>query len=132
MILTVGPGEDLLLEGTGVPAVMIVLEGSGTIDGVMVRPGRSYYWPADAPALLFKVNETRRGPLKVAVAHKNQHIDRPTSYKREGGYSSLAGSRGISVPSSPLPYMGLQHGIQSVSPALSTPTLDHSFGNVGL
>ena len=107
LILTVGPGEDLLMTNAGTPSVMIVLEGSGQLDGTPLRPGRSYYWPADAPALHFKVRDSRRGPLKVALAHKNQNIDRPTAVNRET-FSSLSGSRGISHPSSPLPYMGLQ------------------------
>ena len=121
LCLTVGPGDDLLMENPGVPAVMIVLEGSGQLDGIPLRPGRSYYWPADAPALHFKVAEHRRGPLKVAVAHKNQNLDRPTAINREC-LDSRAGSRGISVPSSPLPYMGL-HPMNATTVTLSPPNL---------
>jgi mannose-6-phosphate isomerase len=107
LILTIGPGEDLLMTNPGVPSVMIVLEGSGQLDGSPLRPGRTYYWPADTPALHFKVAEYRRGPLKVAVAHKNLNIERPTAVNREH-YSSRAESRGVSLTSSPLPYLGFQ------------------------
>ena len=106
LILTVGPGEDLVMANAGVPAVMIVLEGNGQMDGAQLHPGQSFFWPANAPALHFKVADFRRGPLKVAVAHKNLNLDRPTAVNREM-FSSRAGSRGVSVPSSPLPYMGL-------------------------
>jgi mannose-6-phosphate isomerase len=125
LLLTVGPGEDLLLQNSGEPSVMIVLEGSGSLDGSALKPGRSYYWPANAPALLFHVNDCKRGPLKVAVAHKNQNIDRPTAFRREH-FGSAAGSRGYSVPSSPLPYMGLhQHNVIVQTSALSPPSLYH-------
>lgn len=105
MVLSVDPGKELKFKNPGVPSVLIVLEGSGDLDGKMCRPGRSYYWPADADELHFTVDSTRRGPLKVAVAHKNCHLTRPTAVNREsfGGASS---SHRLSVPTSPLPYMG--------------------------
>eukprot|EP00543_Licmophora_paradoxa_P006376 CAMPEP_0202451306 /NCGR_PEP_ID=MMETSP1360-20130828/9773_1 /ASSEMBLY_ACC=CAM_ASM_000848 /TAXON_ID=515479 /ORGANISM="Licmophora paradoxa, Strain CCMP2313" /LENGTH=488 /DNA_ID=CAMNT_0049069847 /DNA_START=37 /DNA_END=1503 /DNA_ORIENTATION=- len=105
MMLTCNPGEELVFENPGVPAVLIILEGSGKLDGELVRPGRAHYYPANAPPMVFSLSDTRRGPMKVAVAHKNCHIDRPTAFNKEG--SSTAGSRGLSVPSSPLPYLGL-------------------------
>eukprot|EP00537_Pseudo-nitzschia_pungens_P002020 CAMPEP_0172355968 /NCGR_PEP_ID=MMETSP1060-20121228/324_1 /TAXON_ID=37318 /ORGANISM="Pseudo-nitzschia pungens, Strain cf. cingulata" /LENGTH=486 /DNA_ID=CAMNT_0013075841 /DNA_START=154 /DNA_END=1614 /DNA_ORIENTATION=- len=106
MILTVEPGKQSTFKNPGVPVVMIILEGSGDLDGKLCRPGRSYYWPANSNDLLFTVDSTKRGSLKVAMAHKNLHLDRPTAVNREdfGGASS---SHYLSVPTSPrLPYMG--------------------------
>lgn len=142
IICTITPGDEMMLENSGEPAVMIIIEGSGMIDGKVVRPGRCYYYPADAPALHLKVADTRRGPLKVAVAHKNQNIDRPTAFKREH-FTSNAGSRGISHPSSPMPYMGLSPHISNPNlsphvpqlaqapgqPMLSPPNLTHKAGD---
>jgi len=107
MILTVEPGKHSTYKNPGVPVIMIILEGSGDLDGKLCRPGRSYYWPADADDLKFTVDSSKRGSLKVAMAHKNLHLDRPTTINREdfGGASS---STYLSVPSSPrLPYMGI-------------------------
>jgi len=109
MVVTVGPGESISLKNPGVPSIMIVLEGAGKLDGVLLRPGRTYYWPEESSFLEFYVAEQRKGPLKFAVAHKNLNIDRPTSFRREG-FSSKAGSRRVSAPSSPLPYLGLNGG----------------------
>jgi mannose-6-phosphate isomerase len=104
MLIDLEPGETMTLENPGVPAVMIILEGVGTVDEVPVRPGRSYYWPANAPSLELSVAAARKGPLKVAMAHKNLHIDRPTAVNRDDfGNSSRAGT----MPASPLPYQGL-------------------------
>ena len=90
-----------------IPVIMIILEGSGDLDGKMCRPGRSYYWPANSGDLLFTVESSKRGAMKVAMAHKNLHLDRPTAINREdfGGASS---SQYVSVPSSPrMPYQGM-------------------------
>lgn len=122
LIITVGPGEDLLMANPGVHSVMIVLEGNGQMDGAQLQPGRSYYWPADAPALHFKVAEFRRGPLKVAFAHKNLNIDRPTAVNREIAISRPE-SRGVSVPSSPLPYLGLPCTLNNLAYFPSPPNL---------
>jgi mannose-6-phosphate isomerase len=105
MILLVDPGETLEYKNPGVPAILIILEGSGQLDGKLCRPGRSYYWPKDSPVLEFVVDKSRRGSMKVAIAHKNCHIDHPTAVNREnfGGTSS----RQLSIPGSPMPYMGL-------------------------
>jgi mannose-6-phosphate isomerase class I len=70
LILTVEAGEDLVMANAGVPAIIIVLEGNGQMDGAQLHPGQSFFWPANAPALHFKVADFRRGPLKVAVAQK--------------------------------------------------------------
>lgn len=112
MILTVEPGKESTLKNPGVPTIMIILEGSGDLDGKLCRPGRSYYWPADSEDLVFKVDSTKRGAMKVALAHKNLHLDRPTAVNREdfGGASSA-----LSYPSSPrMPYMGLGGGTTPV------------------
>jgi mannose-6-phosphate isomerase len=113
MILHIKPGETLNYKNPGVPAILIILEGSGQLDGKLCRPGRSYYWPKDSPALEFVVDESRRGPMKVALAHKNCHLDDPTAVNREdfGGHSS----RRFSLPASPMPYLGLG----------ATPPYDH-------
>jgi len=106
MILTVEPGKQSIYRSPGVPVIMIILEGSGVLDGKLCRPGRSYYWPADADDLHFVVESSKRGAMKVALAHKNLHLHRPTAVNREdfGGASSMSSF----VQSSPrMPYMGL-------------------------
>ena len=107
MILNVEPGKASTYKNPGIPVIMIILEGSGYLDGKLCRPGRSYYWPANADDLLFTVDSSRRGAMKVALAHKNLHLDRPTAVNREdfGGASSRSV---LSVPVSPrMPYMGI-------------------------
>jgi len=110
MILTVEPGKDSTYKNPRVPVIMIILEGSGYMDGKLCRPGRSYYWPANADELHFTVSSTRRGAMKVAMAHKNLHLDRPTAVNPEdfGGASSKTR---LSIPTSPrMPYMGMGGG----------------------
>lgn len=110
MFLTVEPGKQSKFKNPGVPVILIILEGSGDLDGKVCRPGRSYYWPANTDDLLFTVDSSRRGPMKVAMAHKNLHLDRPTAINKEdfGGASS---AHFLSVPTSPrMPYMGLGGG----------------------
>jgi len=82
MIITCNPGEELTLPILPVPAVFIVIEGSGNTDNengqrLVMRPGRSYLVPARCPAFEIAVNERKRGPLRIALAHENQHIDEP-------------------------------------------------------
>ena len=123
MMLTCRPGDEVVFRNPGVPAILIILEGSGKLDGRLVRPCRAYYYPKDSPALVFSVNETRRGPLRVAIAHKNRHIDRPTAFKKDGS-TSQAGSRGLSIPSSPMPYLGLNpHFSPNAASSLAPPIL---------
>lgn len=140
MVLNLEPGDTMEMIHPGVPAVMLVLEGSGQIDGQAVRPGRSYYWAmptkkekddnntntnnnntsagqeehsADAAGgekcsssgvatnkLTFAVHESKRGPLKVAIAHENLHIQHPTAFRKSESCSSLLGHGSM-------PYMGL-------------------------
>lgn len=82
LVLTCNPGETLLLDIVQpVPAIIVIVEGTGTIDKQMIcRPGRSYLLPADAPLIEFAVPADKRGPLKVTVAHKNLHLENPTTY----------------------------------------------------
>jgi hypothetical protein len=41
--------------------------------------GRSFYLPPSAPPLRLMVGLSQRGPMKIALAHKNLHLDKPTS-----------------------------------------------------
>jgi len=120
MIMTLEPGESLELENPKIPAILLVVEGSGEVDGKKLRPGQTYYWetPSDqvrlnksadvaagsepAPSLpsstlIFTVDAARRGPLKVAIAHENKNLDRPTSSTGTAEFPNLHGS---------LPWMG--------------------------
>ena len=118
LMLTCDPGEQLTMPALDVPGIFIVLEGTGqTTDlqsddssdedehAIILRPGRSYFVPAGCPPLTFSVDGNKRGPLKVAMAHKNQHLDNPTAVNRTP-HTSRVGSRAISHPSSPLPFEG--------------------------
>lgn len=122
MMVTVSPGESLKMENPGVHAVMIVTEGSGTLDGHTLKPGKAYYWPLQCMDLEFSVPAGKRGPLKVAVAHKNLHLDQPTAVNRDSRNSSRAGSVPITSPNSPIPYLGL--GSLTPVPGLVAPGLD--------
>jgi len=105
MLITIDPGEELEYPNPGVPSVLIILEGSGELGGKLCRPGRSYFWPANADALHFTVESSKRGPMKVAMAHQNMHLEDPTTVN-PGDFGS--GSRRPSIPASPMPYLGLQ------------------------
>jgi mannose-6-phosphate isomerase len=133
MILSLDPGDMCKLKHPGVPAILLVLEGAGKVDGQNLRPGLSYYWAADtatnveqgadvaggaAPATLdgaiaaslksltFTVDEHRQGPLKVAIAHANLHVTRPTSFRRSESNNSLSNL-------GHMPYMGRSGGSPS-------------------
>ena len=41
--------------------------------------GLSFYLPPNAPPLRLMVQKEQRGPMKIALAHKNLHLDQPTS-----------------------------------------------------
>jgi len=112
MILTLDPGDNCEMKHPGVPCILVVVEGSGRVDGQDLRPGRSYYWGvakdehADASggasggSLTFSVDSSRRGPLKLTVAHKNMHIESATTFNRNDSTTNLTGLHGS------LPYMG--------------------------
>merc|ERR1719232_269681 len=82
MVITCNPGERLTMPLLTVPAVFIVIEGSGNTDSdegqrLVMRPGRTYYVPENAPPLTIAVNKIKRGPLRIALAHENLHLDTP-------------------------------------------------------
>lgn len=114
MIITCSPGEDITLPQLPVTAVFIVIEGSGNTDNddgqrLVMRPGRSYLLPADCPALTLAVNASKRGPLRIALAHENQHANEPNlSSAAEVGPKQWSGEfalpvevRSPSLPNSP-------------------------------
>lgn len=110
LLVTIDPAETVIIPNSGEPAIIIVLEGAGDLEGIDLRPGQAYYWPSDAGALSLNVAESRRGPLKVAIAHKNCHLMNPTTVNRDNfGSSSHHGSsrRLQHGSSSPMPYRGL-------------------------
>jgi len=83
MIITCYPGEEVTMPKLSSPAVFIVIEGSGSTDNeegqrLIMRPGRTYYVPIGSSPLTLSVNETKHGPLKIAVAHENPHRTTPT------------------------------------------------------
>jgi mannose-6-phosphate isomerase len=48
LLLQVDPGDTLELEIKNVPAVFVIIEGTGTLyDDMVCQPGRCYYHPAD-------------------------------------------------------------------------------------
>ncbi len=123
VILHIDPGQTLEYPNPGIPSILIILEGSGELDDKLCRPGRSYYWPTNADALTFTVSKERRGPMKVALAHANTNITRPTAVNRDDFGNS---SHRISVPASPMPYRGQAGGASwrnETSPALFESTM---------
>ena len=103
LLLQCDPGDSLTLKIKNVPAVFVIIEGTGTLDDETVcQPGRCYYHPAAAKPIVFAVPNNKRGPLKVAVAHKNLHLQITTTFSRTTPHGSLAGSAGPSpYPRSP-------------------------------
>ena len=100
LVLQCDPGDSLTLKIKNVPAIFVIIEGTGTLDGdTMCQPGRCYYHPAAAKPIVFAVPEDKRGPLKVAVAHKNLHLQLPTTFLR-----SPHGSLNGSAQASPYPH----------------------------
>lgn len=78
MLITVDPGDTLTLPVLEVSAVFVVIEGSGATDNtegqrLVMRPGRSYYVPPKCDPMNLSVNETKQGPLKIAMAYQNIH-----------------------------------------------------------
>jgi len=71
MIMTVDPGEQLTMPRLNVPAVFLVIEGSGDpiesgyAPPIILRPGRAYFAPSGADPLTFTVGAAQKGPLKV-------------------------------------------------------------------
>ena len=112
MILSLDPGDSCEMKHPGVPAILLVVEGAGMVDGQDLRPGRSYYWGvpqdesadaaggASAGALTFTVDPSRRGPLKLTIAHQNLHVNKATTFNRTESLTNMASLHGS------LPYMG--------------------------
>jgi hypothetical protein len=138
MILSLEPGDSCAMKHPGVPAILLVVEGAGTVEGQVLRPGRVFYWAvpegasssaANTPTrnffipggadeaggaiessdsfastgasrLTFSVDASKRGPLKVAIAHQNLHTHQPTAFNRSESSNSLLTHGG-------LPYMGI-------------------------
>lgn len=85
LMLQCDPGDTVKLKIKNVPAVFVIIEGTGTLnDEIICTPGRCYYHPADALPLVFNVPETKRGPLRVAIAHRNLNLEVPTTFSRTG------------------------------------------------
>jgi mannose-6-phosphate isomerase len=83
LMLTCEPGGFLELKIPFVAAVFVIIEGTGFYDGdIVCRPGRCYYCPPESLGIHFSVDKDKRGPLIVAVAHKNLHLTDPTTFKR--------------------------------------------------
>lgn len=92
MLATCNPGEELTLPSLKVPAIFIVIEGSGTTDNeegqrLIMRPGRTYYIPPNSSPLFLSVNNSKHGPLKIALAHENLHAEKPTLVTREKSHT---------------------------------------------
>jgi len=92
MIFTCNPGEDLTIPTLSVPAVFIVIAGSGNTDNengqrLIMRPGRTYFIPVNSSPLVLAVNKKKLGPLKIALTHKNLHVDSPTVCTPKGRHS---------------------------------------------
>lgn len=113
MVLTLEPGDTFEMKHPGVHAIVLVVEGAGKADEHDLRPGRSYFWAvpptgegpdaaggASAGGVSFAVDKSRRGPLKLFIAHKNQHINFATTFSRVDSVTNLASLHGS------LPYMG--------------------------
>jgi len=94
LMLSCDPGDSISLNVRGEPAIFVIVEGTGYLDDEgFCRPGRCYYHPAEAPPIHFTVPHDKRGPLKVAVAHRNLHLDIPTTYKRTPFVSPRPGNK---------------------------------------
>jgi mannose-6-phosphate isomerase len=101
LLLQCDPGDTLELKIKNVPAVFVIIEGTGTLDGdIVCQPGRCYYHPAAGKPLHFAVPQDKRGPLRVAIAHKNLHLQMPTTFSRA---NTPYTSRFSSTLASPIP-----------------------------
>jgi mannose-6-phosphate isomerase len=101
LMLQCDPGDTLELKIKNVPAVFVIIEGTGMLDGdIVCQPGRCYYHPAAGKPLHFSVPSDKRGPLRVAIAHRNLHLQAPTTFSRS---NTPYGSRFSSALGSPMP-----------------------------
>ena len=91
LMLQCDPGDTLELKIKNVPAIFVIIEGTGTLDGdIICQPGRCYYHPAAGKPLIFSVPAEKQGPLRVAIAHKNLHLHKPTTFSRSPHTSVLS------------------------------------------
>mmetsp|Transcript_15526 Transcript_15526/g.31573 ORF Transcript_15526/g.31573 Transcript_15526/m.31573 type:complete len:272 (-) Transcript_15526:130-945(-) len=91
LILTCEPGDTVTVP-IREHAIFVIVEGTGFFQGSNNRtivtkchPGRCYYHPSKAPPLQFNCPAEKRGPLKVAIAHRNLHMTHPTTFLRRKG-----------------------------------------------
>lgn len=102
LMLNCDPGESIHLNVRSCPAVLVVIEGTGMIDGKdTCQPGQSYFHEAHSAPVAFSVPSTCRGPLKVAVAHQNLHLQLPTTFNKSSCDTSLANSLHSTRPTTP-------------------------------
>jgi mannose-6-phosphate isomerase len=93
VVLTCSPGEELTFPCLNVPAVFVVIEGTGNTitqpvgEDVLMIPGRSYYLPPQTKNFTLSVNREQKGPLKIALAHENLHLEVPTSLPKQNSAS---------------------------------------------
>lgn len=94
VIGTCDPGEELSLPVLKIPSIFLVIEGTGTSIGggmagsLVLRPGRCFMVPARVSTpLTLCVAKEQKGPLRIAVAHENLHLQDPTSVPRRGSVS---------------------------------------------
>jgi hypothetical protein len=121
VVANIDPGKAITIENPNTHSIMIVVEGSGRVDGEPTKQGRSYYWPSDSGALKIEVPESRRGPLKVAIAHKNQSLNKPTAMIPNESFGQGSPHR-VSPPSSPIPYYLGNKPIAATTLKSSSPT----------
>lgn len=104
LIVNCDPGETVhYTKSKRTPAVVVVVEGTGTLNGMVVQPGLCYYHPAEAGTISVSVPDTNRGPLKVTLAHKNLHLQLPTTFSRTPQGSLVGSARQSPYPASPRP-----------------------------
>ena len=108
MILNCEPGDTINLP-IAEHAVFIIVEGTGSFRCISDNsndknnnknnnnnnsgtttclPGKCYYHPAGSPPLQFHCPKEKRGPLKVAIAHRNLHLNNPTTFNKRRGHGS--------------------------------------------
>ena len=99
LMLQCDPGDTLELKIKNVPAVFVIIEGTGKLDDdIICQPGRCYYHPAAGKPLKFSVPADMLGPLRVAVAHKNLHLQIPTTFSRAVTTSVLSSAFASPMP----------------------------------
>ena len=81
--------------------------------------------PEHCPELTLAVNDSKRGPLRIALAHENQHLDEPTlscaeDSKQWGGEFALpTPTSNPGTPRSPNKYVGVRE--LNLKPGVTVP-----------